>query len=67
MIGALSTGKSELEQEGGIKMMVEQPTTSYGKIMLNNKIGEWERMNDPQQAFARRAEALRKRKDISSE
>ena len=61
-LGAIATGKQSLQMEHrDLPMMMERPTSEYGKIMLENRKKDWERMNDPG-AFARRAEVLKNKK-----
>ena len=61
-VGAIGTGKQSLQVEHrDLPMMMERPASEYGKIMLENKKNDWERMNDSG-AFARRAEALKNKR-----
>ena len=61
-IGAIGTGKQSLQVEHrDLPMMIQKPSSDYGKIMLDNKKNDWDRMNDSE-AFSRRAEVLKSRK-----
>ena len=65
-VGAVGTGRQSLQGEHrDLPMMMEKPASEYGKIMLENKRKDWERMNDSG-AFARRAEALKSKRMLET-